>query len=817
MTLAINWGAGGDSSGGSTSGGGNVSNQNVTLGTGSGSPFASGDIICIVTVADQSSAVSTPSGFTKVQSANVCYFYRICDGTGSDPSSTTLNISGFSPSSYVAAAAWTITGGSGVDPSWTIWSHSLTAASISPASSGDILVGVLADYAPSNWATPTQGLPSGFTDPGHHIISQKTNGPASGREGSSVYPGYISTIASGSTGTELFSDNQAFNVYTVLLAFAGPTTISKTDSDSGTATDSEVLGTVSVASDSGSGADDAVPGVVVISLAAGMESAAGTESSNNPGSGAQPKSGADSGIGSGFQGSIRLAASDSGAGVGSDDSYLPAYNDLYGLPWVGVDSPADSGSGSGSGKPQLSASDSGAGSDSQIARALLGSLDSGIGSSSQQLAAAASSADSAAGSGMASILASTTSADGGNGSSTESIPGQLSRKQDSDAGTGTGSWLLAALNDSADSGAGSGLAVVWIESSDGGGGVSGASVQVLASAADDGAGDGTEQQPPMGSSDSASGGDGLGSIRALAAGAESVFGSETVILGTGGSDSASCSGWEVLTASAHDYASGSGSGTEAPPGLIDPLDAGSGLDSGIAGASTADSDTGTGTSAESFHLGGIFLVYGTDSGHAQEGDQEPASDADSASGTEAESVVYAIQAYDAGSGAGSSGLFAAVQHVGSLDSSAVADYGAVAGTGSVIRADSDTGTTADTGVAGYLPSDDEAASGVENGTYEIEVFPFPPPWLFRVPGGGETRYRLVFRPGTPHERVVREYSGELRFIIPAMREMYEKIRFSDTLLDVSSSDSGTVTAVSKPTGTVHQYATQARVTCAAGD
>jgi hypothetical protein len=88
----------------------------------------------------------------------------------------------------------------------------------------------------------------------------------------------------------------------------------------------------------------------------------------------------------------------------------------------------------------------------------------------------------------------------------------------------------------------------------------------------------------------------------------------------------------------------------------------------------------------------------------------------------------------------------------------------------------------------------------------IGIWPFPPPWLFAVGGG----FMLVWRPGSPEERVIRRFdvldSETIRYA--------QMIRDSADLGMPSDSDQGAGGESSLPTATIVQYVSSTLVTCA---
>jgi hypothetical protein len=174
-------------------------------------------------------------------------------------------------------------------------------------------------------------------------------------------------------------------------------------------------------------------------------------------------------------------------------------------------------------------------------------------------------------------------------------------------------------------------------------------------------------------------------------------------------------------------------------------------------------DLGAGSDAGYWEPPGFYLIVDSDRGRFQEGDIEPAADADSGIGIDAAFMAPSDSEYAFGS-------------------DTVLVFGSsLAGT--------DAGGGAD---AEFMaPSDTDTAAGSDGPEYAIGIFPSPPPWLF-----GET-------------------GRAMQFAWPVRAERSYRLTPRDMHL-ISDADAAEGDDVSRSTATITQYATWAGVLCTAG-
>jgi hypothetical protein len=234
-------------------------------------------------------------------------------------------------------------------------------------------------------------------------------------------------------------------------------------------------------------------------------------------------------------------------------------------------------------------------------------------------------------------------------------------------------------------------------------------------------------------------------------------------------------------------------------------DTGAGFESGFLSAERiADYDTGFGLDS-----GYVFTesIASSDTGHGQDGDTESAADTDTATGVEA-GVMAGYFPADTDQGFLSDYTYSVsipVMGVSSSDSGRGEGGHFTSGP----LADADSGI----GVDFFGPPQVvvfDAGSGAEQLAYMIEVFPFPPAWLFAVPGGA---YQLVWRPGTPEARELHRFESLSYGQLAEVAEIIERMRDADSLSLVSDADAAGGAESSSPTATIVQYVVSTRVTC----
>lgn len=531
---------------------------------------------------------------------------------------------------------------------------------------------------------------------------------------------------------------------------AGSVLAQVSDQDSGTGTDGQTL--YLFQSDSGTGTDSSGSVTAAISSS---DSGTGTDQGVTVGVSSQ-----DSGTGTDSSGSVTAAISSSDSGTGTDGQTLYLFQTDSG---TGTDS-------SGQVTAAISSSDSGTGTDSQFI--LVSSSDSGTGTDGQSVSIVTQISSSDSGTGTDSngppvVLA---PADSGTGTDTGSVLGEISS---SDSGTGTDGQALYLFQTDSGTGTDAGSVLAEISSSDSGTGTDSSTPPVVLAPADSGTGSDT------------------GSVLGKISSSDSASGSDTQAL--------------------YLFQSDSGSGTDAGLvlGQISSSDSGTGTDLSVSiGVSSSDSATGTDTG--SVPSGNTF-VSDSDFGIGREGDIEyppdgsfiQAPSADSAAGAEAQSVLAQVSSFDSGTGTDSQSVFYLVQAVSDSDS----------GTGQELwftlapKSDSDSGAGTDAQVLIYGASDSDSGTGTDV-SGQLIVYSWLPYGLFNMPGG-TGGLRVVWRPGTDEERELLRVPD----VVPSrwLTEYAEMIRLSDSLVDVSDSDSATGVESSKPTATVVQFVTPVQV------
>lgn len=556
----------------------------------------------------------------------------------------------------------------------------------------------------------------------------------------------------------------------------GPTAVSS--SDSGTGSETQGLGIA--LTDSGTGSD---AGLVTASLA-----------STDAGSGVDVQglgvALADAGAGAETQQLVaQIAAADTGTGSEVSFTGVTGQDSGSGSDSQGLTiSQLDSGSGSDrQGGTGVALADAGSGAEAQSVLVFLASQDTGTGQETQQVVVSLSSQDT--------------------GSGTENQQASSPFKNDSDAGTGAEIWLVTAALAGTDAGTGAEAQQPGIASTDAGTGSEAQTPTARTAVADGGAGAET-QGLALASQDAGTGAEVQG-VTATAQDADAGSGTDAAVLAILAADAGTGAESGAITTEYVGSAE-TGTGAESYPGFaaitpIDPPDTATGAEAQAATAFIAGQDAGTGTDTG----GGSFTshaVADSDAGRGQEGDQEPAAGTDAATGAEAGVVVLMlVSGADTGSGTETGTVFQAIFTPASADS----------GTGSeswftaAAKTDADASTGADGQALLYAPADQDVSTGTDELYYSIDVYPFPPPWLYQSPQGG---YRLIWKPGTADERVVREFVR----LEPWVWEYEQTIRYSATLLNVGDVDAGAAAEANGPTATVYQYATAALAQCEAG-
>lgn len=190
----------------------------------------------------------------------------------------------------------------------------------------------------------------------------------------------------------------------------------------------------------------------------------------------------------------------------------------------------------------------------------------------------------------------------------------------------------------------------------------------------------------------------------------------------------------------------------------------------------------------------------SDSGQGQESDTESYASAEAGSGQDTASLAAVLDvARDHGTGADAQSMFILVQVAADID--AGLGYESWLTSGPVV-VDSDSGTGGEG--SGFFPSSSDAGSA-QDVAGPLGIWPFPPPWLFAVGGA----YQLIWRPGTPDERLVKTFPALDQHVI----RYAQMIREANDLQMPFDSDEGAGSESTRPTATIVQYALGALVTC----
>lgn len=217
-------------------------------------------------------------------------------------------------------------------------------------------------------------------------------------------------------------------------------------------------------------------------------------------------------------------------------------------------------------------------------------------------------------------------------------------------------------------------------------------------------------------------------------------------------------------------------------------------------------DTGLGAESAFWEPLGFFLVMSADFARGQEGDTESAVSADIGAGVDAGFILTPIvNSHDSGQ---LSEPFGSVL----VTMAAVSDQDFGTGVDAWLThltwADVDSGTGAESQFL-HVASAEAGAAG-EGAAYIIEVFPYPPAWLFAMGGA----YQLVWRPGTPEERVISQFGQLNRGQMAEVEDIIARLMNAEDMSTVSDSDSGGGKESNLPTVIFFQLVVAPAVSCA---
>jgi hypothetical protein len=229
--------------------------------------------------------------------------------------------------------------------------------------------------------------------------------------------------------------------------------------------------------------------------------------------------------------------------------------------------------------------------------------------------------------------------------------------------------------------------------------------------------------------------------------------------------------------------------------LIQDFDVARGVDGKPVFGTAASQDSGhLGAEAAHWELPGFFLVVDFDTSHGQEGDTEGYADSDAGTGSESGFMLgYPADIDASGLDDFTYSVIIRVMAANDQDSGS-GDDSIWATSGPMYDVDAGTGQEA---VPVVQLSDSDAGSGSEQLAYIIEVFPYPPAWLFAEPGGA---FQLTWYPVGRSERL-------------AVAEIIDRMHDADSLSLVSDTDTGEGSEASLPTATIEQFAVAPAVTC----
>lgn len=224
-------------------------------------------------------------------------------------------------------------------------------------------------------------------------------------------------------------------------------------------------------------------------------------------------------------------------------------------------------------------------------------------------------------------------------------------------------------------------------------------------------------------------------------------------------------------------------------------DHGYGMDGKPVVATRASADAGSGTESAYWELPGFYLIVSSDTGHGQEGDTESAAGSDVGTGSESSFMAGFPADYDLSFLSDYSyDINITVLALGDQDSGSGDD--SIWAT-SAPMSDIDSGTGSDAFSVTLPVADVDVGIGAEQLAYVLEIFPYPPAWLFSEPSGA---FQLTWLPVGRSER-------------RAVAEIIDRMNDADSLSLVSDTDAGGGLESSLPTATIEQFAVAPSVTC----
>jgi hypothetical protein len=227
---------------------------------------------------------------------------------------------------------------------------------------------------------------------------------------------------------------------------------------------------------------------------------------------------------------------------------------------------------------------------------------------------------------------------------------------------------------------------------------------------------------------------------------------------------------------------------------VKDFDVGRGVDGKPVFGVAASQDTGQGADTGYWEPFGTFFIVAYDIGHGQEGDTEPAIDSDAGTGFESASMAgFPADTDESFLSDYSYDIIITVMGVSDQDSGSGDD--SIWFTDAPVY-DVDAGNGLEVAPAVQL-SDLDAGSGSEQLAYVLEIFPYPPSWLFSEPSGA---FQLTWFPVGRSERL-------------AVAEIIDRLHEADFIGFVSDTDVGGGSESSLPTATIEQFAVAPAVVC----